>query len=410
MNSNPEGGFARVPRILFVDDEPLILSMIPHVITHFRGNWQIETASSGQQGLDRLANTSFDIIVSDLSMPQMNGMEFLSRARDLCPGATRIMFSSHSDRESVLDCSPLIHQFLPKPSSNELLIATLERAALVRTFLPETQMRDQVSRLEGIPSMPGVYAELMEQLQSPDTDIKDVAAIVSRDFGMTSQILRTVNSAYFGLRRPTSNISDAISHLGIETIKYLALTAGVFKEFRTRELGGLRVEPLWRHSLETARLARELANRERAGSKVAEDSFAAGLLHDLGKLVLAGSFSERYAMAGQMARSELLPWITAERNTFNCDHAEVGAYLLGLWGLPKPVVNAVRWHHFPLNDGNDTFTPLTAVHAANVLSQSGSKAPIEVARPEIDFLYIMKNSTAGSWNVWRREYGEPVEA
>ena len=261
MNSNPEGGFARVPRILFVDDEPLILSMIPHVITHFRGNWQIETASSGQQGLDRLANTSFDIIVSDLSMPQMNGMEFLSRARDLCPGATRIMFSSHSDRESVLDCSPLIHQFLPKPSSNELLIATLERAALVRTFLPETQMRDQVSRLEGIPSMPGVYAELMEQLQSPDTDIKDVAAIVSRDFGMTSQILRTVNSAYFGLRRPTSNISDAISHIGIETIKYLAMTAGVFKEFRTRELGGLRVEPLWRHSLETARLARELANR-----------------------------------------------------------------------------------------------------------------------------------------------------
>ena len=410
MNSNPEGSVPKTLRILFVDDEALILSMIPHVITHFRGDWKIETASSGRLGLERLANTQFDIVVSDLSMPGMNGMDFLSEVRDVCPGATRIMFSSHSDRESVLDCSPLIHQFLPKPSSNELLIATLERAALVRTFLPETEIRDMVSRLEGIPIIPSVYAELMEQLQSPETTITEVATIVSRDFGMTSQILRTVNSAFFGLRRPTSNISDAISHLGIETIKYLALSAGVFKEFRTRELGGLRVEPLWRHSLETARLARELANREHAGSKIAEDSFAAGLLHDIGKLILAGSYSERYAMAAELARSEGLPWITAERKTFKCDHAEVGAYLLGLWGLPKPVVDAVRWHHFPLNDSNDTFTPLTAVHAANVLSQCGSEEAMDVARPEIDFLYIMKNCSAGAWNVWRHEYAESVAA
>lgn len=387
-------------RVLFVDDEPMILEMVPRLLGHFRDNWHVETALGTADGLNRIRERAFDVVVSDLNMPGMGGMEFLKEVRLCCPSAARIIFSSYADKHSVLDCFDLIHQFLPKPVANNLLIATIQRAAMIRSLLPDDEIRGIVSNLDHVPSMPTLYLELTRQLNNSEASIQDIAETVSHDIGMTARFLKMVNSAYFGLPESTSCVEKAISHLGIEMVKYLALTAGVFSQFETRKMGGISMETLWTHSLRTASAAKQIATSENAGSRVIEAAMAAGLLHDIGKLVLATSFPDKYENVGRTAQSKQLEWLVAEREAFGFDHAEVGGYLLGLWGLPRLVVEAVAFHHFPSRGDQSCFSPLTAVHAADVLVQTERASHGGYGSPQIDFMYLAKSSRPHAVETW----------
>lgn len=395
-------------RVLFVDDEPLILGMVFRLLGHLRDDWQVETALGAADGLKRISEGAFDVVVSDLNMPGMDGMEFLKEVRHRCPGAARIIFSSYADRQAVLDCFDFIHQFLPKPVSNDLLLATIQRAAMIQSFLPNDEIREIVSKLDHVPSIPTLYLELTQQLNTSETDLEDISNTISQDIGMTAQILKMVNSAYFGLPQPTSSIEKAISHLGIEMVKHLALSSGVFSQFNTRKLGGISIESLWNHSIQTASAAKGIAKSQNAGRQVIEDSMAAGLLHDIGKLVLASSFPDKYENVGKSAQSKQVEWLVAEREAFGFDHAEVGGYLLGLWGLPSPIVEAVAFHHFPSRGDQSRFTPLTAVHAADVLVPTQHPSYGEIGSSQIDFMYVTKTSQPDALEIWRKALEETV--
>ena len=397
-------------RILFVDDEPLILGMILRLLGHLRDDWQVETALGASDGLKRIMERAFDVVVSDLNMPGMDGMEFLKEVRHRCPSAARIVFSSYADNQAVLDCFDLIHQFLPKPVSNELLLATIQRAAMIRSLLPNEEIREKVSKLDHVPSMPTLYLELTRQLNTSEITLEDIAKTISQDIGMTAQILKMVNSAYFGLPQPTSSIEKAINHLGIEMVKYLALTSGVFSQFETRKIGGISTEALWNHSIRTANAAKDIAKSQNAGRQVIEDAMAAGLLHDIGKLVLASSYPDKYEKVGKTAQSKQVEWLVAEREAFGFDHAEVGGYLLGLWGLPNPVVEAVAFHHFPSRGDQSRFTALTAVHAADVLVPTQHPSYDGIGSSQIDFMYLTKTGQPDTLEIWRKSLQEPVSA
>ena len=406
MNLEPAIGSNRKVTVLFVDDEPLILGIIPRLLSQLREEWEVKTATSAAQGLRMIEETVFDVVVSDLKMPGMGGVEFLRHVRQKCPHAARIIFSSYSDKQSVLDCLDVIHQFLPKPVPSELLVATIQRAAMMRSILPGAEIREKVAQMVRIPSMPNLYLELIQQLKSADVAIEDIAKTVSQDLGMTAQILKLVNSALFGLQQPTSCVADAISYVGIETVKYLALVSGIFSQFESNKLGGISMEILWRHSMRTASAAKLIAKNEGASRHVIADAFAAGLLHDLGKLVIASNYSEDYEELAQMAQARNLEWLVAEREAFGFDHAEVGGYLLGLWGLPTAVVEAVSFHHFPSRANQWNFTALTAVHAANVLVQTQRPAHGGIAAPQVDMMYLAKNCRPTAWQDWCADIAE----
>lgn len=393
-------------RILFVDDEPSILKFIPHLLGKFKNEWDIKTATSASKGFELLADSPFEVVVSDLNMPGVGGVEFLKQVKEHCPSAARIIFSSYSDRQTVQNCVGVIHQFLPKPFEKELLIATIQRAAMLQSLLPDTEIKETVSKMKCIPSIPTLYAELLRQLNSPATEIEDIAKTVSQDIGMTAQILKMVNSAFYGLDQPISSISEAINHIGIETVKYMALTLGVFSQFESSKLGGLSVETLWKHSQRTASAAKLITKSAGASRQITEDAVAAGMLHDLGKLVMASNFPEQYENVGRAAQALKIEWLVAERETFGFDHAEVGGYLLGLWGLPLPVVDAVAFHHFPSRRDQSAFTALTAVHAANVLVQTQRPSYGGIASPQIDFMYLSKTGRPDALEQWRTDLEE----
>ena len=231
--------------------------------------------------------------------------------------------------------------------------------------------------------------------------VEAVAAVVQRDLGMTAKILKLVNSAFFGLSRQVASPYEAVSYLGIETIKSLVLSLHAFSQYDASPLGGLLLEQIWNHSLRVADAAKDVAHFQGVRPKEVDEAFVGGLLHDTGKLVLACNFASDYAEILRLAETEDLNLTDAEQKVFACTHADVGGYLLGLWGLPVPVVEAVTWHHTPSVSLDEAFSPLTAVHVADVLEQEEEMGAMAHLQTALDLDYLRRLGLEDNIAVWR---------
>jgi HD-like signal output (HDOD) protein len=394
-------------RILFVDDEPLVLQGLQRVLRSMRQEWAMEFVESGPKALERMAQLPFDVIVSDMRMPGMNGAELLNQVMRLYPKTVRLILSGHADKDLILKCVGSTHQFLSKPCEAAALKATMQRAASVETCLRNERLRQLVGQMEHLPSIPALYTEIVEALQNPDTMVEEVGAIIARDVGMTAKILKLVNSAFFGLRRRLSNPTEAAVYLGLDTIRSLVLLLSAFSQFESIKLEGFSLEALCGHSLETAAATRILARAQAADAKLADEAFAAGMLHDTGRIILAANLPDQFIGALQAAAQEKLTLAEAESKVFGANHAEVGGYLLDLWGLPVPVVEAVALHHCPRAAVEKGFTPLTAVHVANVLAheiRGRSLVPVSGMDPD----YLTETGLRDRVDVWRAAWQESV--
>ncbi len=317
-------------RILFVDDEPNVLGGLRRMLYPLRGEWETAFASSGPDALAKLAESPFDVVVSDMRMPGMDGAQLLTEVMQRYPQVVRIVLSGQSDKEMILRSVGPAHQYLAKPCDAETLKQTIARACVLRDLLADERLKQLVTKVSSLPSLPTVYARMVEALQSPDASIQTVSRIVAEDVGMTAKILQLVNSAFFGLRRHVSSPSEAAVFLGLETIKALVLSIHVFSQFQGASVPGFSLEGLWKHSLAVGAGAKRLAAEENQDRRDVDHALMAGLLHDAGKLVLAANLPEQYAEAlARAADSQGPPW-QAERDVVGAGHAEVGAYLLGL--------------------------------------------------------------------------------
>ena len=368
--------------------------------------WRIEFARSAAAGVELISKKPVDLVISDLRLPGSSGIELLKEVRERCPESGRILYASDRDQSAALQHAGLVHQFLPKPCPPEWIRRAVERMAMMNSALSDPAIRRAVSKLERVVSLPTLYLKLVRQLQSVETPIEDIAATVSQDIGMTAEVLKLVNSAFFGLPQPTSNVAEAITFLGCDVLKYLVLALGIFSQFEHRNLGGLDLEALWRHSSRTAHAAKFIAKYESANHEIIEDALAAGLLHDLGKLVLASQHPDLTKQVSLNARENNVEWFEEERCIFGFDHAEVGGYLLGLWGLPIGVVQAVTFHHAPTKSGNTDFTALTAVHASNVLVQMDGPSHPEVLPAQASPEYFLKLGHANALERWHEALEE----
>jgi HD-like signal output (HDOD) protein/ActR/RegA family two-component response regulator len=354
-------------RILFVDDESLVLEGLQRMLRSMRADWEMVFVQSGSKALELMAQDPFDVVISDMRMPGMNGAELLAEVLKRFPKTVRLVLSGHADRDLVMKCVGSTHQYLSKPCQPEELKAAIARAGDLDLSLRDQGLRHLISRMDRLPSMPSLYVEIVDKLQDPEIGVDDIGAIVAKDMAMTAKILKLVNSAFFGLGRQISSPAEAVTYLGMDTIKSLVLSIHAFSQFATVKVGTFSIDALWVHSQNTAGLAKEIARMEEAEQKLMDEAFVAGLLHDTGKLVLASNFLEQYDQVSQAGHNGSLALLTAEENTFGANHAEVGGYLLGLWGLPVPVVEAIALHHQPGMCPHQAFSPLTAVHVADAL-------------------------------------------
>jgi HD-like signal output (HDOD) protein/CheY-like chemotaxis protein len=348
-------------RILFVDDEVKLLQGFKRMLRNMRRDWEMSFAVGGKNALDLMAKDGFDVVVTDMRMPEMDGVQLLSNIIEHHPATIRIALSGQSDEDAVIKSTKLAHQFLAKPCEPELLKETINSGCALSNL---------IGQIDSLPSLPSLYAELMNELNSPDGSINKIGEIVSKDLAMTAKILHLANSAYFGFRTQISNPGKAVIMLGINTVKALVLSIQIFSQFDfDKDLTNF-IETLWQHSMSTGILAKKIMASETDDKDLIDNAFMGGILHDLGKLVLASKFPDRYLQIISSSSTESDAVSDREREIFGVTHSALGAYLTGLWGLPVGVIEAISRHHDPSNCMIHQIRPLTAVHAANGLLQN----------------------------------------
>lgn len=389
-------------RVLFVDDEPKILDGLKRMLRSMRNEWDMHFTNNALEALQLIEEQSFDVVVSDMRMPGMDGAEFLTEVMNRFPQVARLALSGQADEELIMRSVRPVHQYLSKPCESEALKSTILRVCALRDQLNADELKQLTSQLKSIPSRPTLYAKIIEELESENASIKKVGQIISCDIGMTAKILHMVNSAFFGLRRNVSDPSHAVNLLGIDTVKNLVLSIQVFSAFEDTKIPGFSLEKLWRHSANTALFAKEIARSMEANKETVDDAFGAGMLHDVGSLIVASSLPELYTKTLSLAEVAGLHIQDAEMRVFGATHAQVGAHLLGLWGLPDSFVEAVAFHHSPGGIAGNQFTALTAVHLANVYDCHISSFCESGNPPEFCLEYLEGIGVAGRLEEWQK--------
>jgi HD-like signal output (HDOD) protein/CheY-like chemotaxis protein len=394
-------------RILFVDDEPKILEGLRRMLRGMRSTWEMVFVDNASQALQALAAERFDIIVSDMRMPLMNGAQLLEQVRNLYPHTVRIILSGHSDQELIMKSVGLVHQYLAKPCDAEKLQKVLQRAATLRHLLNQGNLIGLVSRIEALPCRPQLHSTLLEKLDSEESSAESIGELVAQDMGMSATVLKLVNSSFFGLGHHIASPQQAVSFLGLDVIKGLVLSVGLFNVFKDNLVPGMSFKELWRHSLATAGFARKLMTTQKDEEPIMLDyAFLAGMLHDVGKLVLASVAHQDYTRVIQHVQENNQPVWISEQEIIGTSHAMAGAYLMGLWGVREEVMLAMAFHHRPVFSpyvkGRKGRLLMAIVHAANVLEHEMCVVNTHYHRPKIDQGFLSEAGLQDRLPIWRQ--------
>ncbi len=391
-------------RILFVDDDELILRSVERVLRRpaAESGWELCFANDGEAALLEMARAPVEVILCDANMEKMSGATLLRRVQERDPSVVRILLSGHTGLDLLRTALPYAHQFLPKPCDGQLLKSTLDSACAVRGLLARPEMRQLVGSSNDLPSAPRTFIELSNALSNPNTSARSVADIVERDIAISARVLQLVSSAFYGLPRAVTSVGGAVAYLGVEVIKAIVLSVEVGRMFPvTQSVADFSVDALQRHGTRVSQLAKRLLGYEPGGDVL----LVAGLLQDTGQLVLASRAASRFAIALSTSHSRKQPLFELETEMFGASHAEIGAYLLGLWGLPQRVVHAVANHLEPQRSGSRIFDAAAALYVANLLANDPDVPALEEVPPHsvaLDLAFLRAIGVAHQLEEWRR--------
>lgn len=388
---SPDGEPSR--RILFVDDEIEILNGIQRMLRSMQGTWDMHFTQSGQEALAFLESNPVDVVVSDFSMREMNGLDFLKQVKSLNPEVIRIMLSGEINKSFIMKTVRIVHQFIAKPSDADTLKNTIIRACDLKKLLINDDLRRTVANMDTLPSLPTVYAEITKELRSKDASMKKIGQLIGKDTAMTTKILQLVNSAFFSLPTHISSPDQAVMLLGFDTVKALVLHYEIFSKIKINPAFSTFLESLSRHNMEIGNLAKRICEDVDKDKVNTDQAFMGGLLHDCGKLILASNFPKDYSHVIALSKEEGRTYLSAEQEIFGTSHSEVGAYLTGIWGFPLPIVNAIFHHHDPLKIQEQHMGPETAVYIANAMSDGSNE--------DINWEFMSKRGFSGRVDSWK---------
>lgn len=353
-------------RMLFVDDDSDLLQGLQRMLRSKRSEWDMTFVNGPKEALEMMQKTCFDVIVTDMRMPEIDGAQLLTEVKTLCPKSVRIILSGQAELSTIIKSIASTHQYLSKPCDPETLKVSIERATNLQKLMKSTQLAEFISQLDRLPSQPSLYSGVHEELKNEKPSIEKIGGLISCDVAMSAKVLQLVNSCFFGPKREIFNIQEAVGILGIELLRELALSHDIFVQTDSGYIGGLKIEQLNQHSIAVGNFAQRLAVMEGLERANAEICSTTGLLHDIGKVILALFAPDKYqeVMTLKEGRSRSLE---KEIELFGTSHCEVGAYLLGLWGLPSAIVDASSYH-YALN--HREFSVLTALQVADLLASA----------------------------------------
>ena len=386
--------------ILFVDDEQMILQGLKRALYSMRSEWKMHFAQSGREGLALLQEHDLDIVVSDMYMPEMDGADFLSLVQKEHSHVIRLILSGHSDHALLLRTIIPAHKFLHKPCSKDVLVQAVNRVLLARKFVQEPALRAQINQIGTLPTHPLFYPLAIEALSKDSC--KEVSAILPFDVAMVANIMKVVMNSFAGDSKAPSTLEAAAQTLGVDIIKELVCRREDFAVYQDFLFPDYSILQLWRHSLRTARYAAAIAATQSSDALFVDQCYTAGLLHDVGKMVLLLKFGEEYVQNLKQAVQEEMQVREVESRAFNTTHEAAGAYLLCLWGLPLKTVEAVAFHSRPGCTRGPEFKPVTAVHVANVLDHYFLGFSARHSKRQLDQSFLEKNGFMERMPLWKK--------
>lgn len=395
-------------RILVIDSGSALADGIQDHLATKQRDGRIRLASDRDTALSEIEGGRHDAVVCAIDSMGIDGWEILGRIQSGSPTTVRIAVAK--DVQATMPSVSTAHRLVPSPASPSDVLDVVDRCCNLQGLLVSPSIARLVGSVGTLPSLPHLYAQLLQMLADPEIGLRDLAAVVEKDTPIAARILQVANSAFFGLPRQVKTIEQALNYTGVNTVKSLVLAAEVFRAFSDGNGGVSRVplDEIQDHALLAANIARRLP----ADRDTAEEAFTAALLHDVGKLVLASRLPDEFLENLAQSEEQQRPIQDIEEERYGVSHAEIGAYLLALWGLPETIVEAVAHHHSPMRVAHDAFELLDAVHLANhlALEQDADGGEDHAAEPPLDPQWLDALQLHERITEWRAMAAEQVGA
>ena len=396
-------------RILFVDDEPGALEGLRFRLHRLSSKWEIGWAGSALLAIEQMQRQPYDVVVTDLRMPGMDGAQLLEIVSARWPQTIRIVLSGYADRQQTMRVVPLAHQYLSKPCEPKQLEDVIDRCLQLYDLLYGPRLRAIVGGIRKLPTIRRIYSALQGIVQDDKVTVSEVARLVGTDPAIAARVLQIVNSAFFRLARRITKIEQAVSYLGFTVIRNVATSVEIFSQWPSNASGHLKQAKLQAHVHAVAAAAGALTVQ----TSIANDTMLAGLLHDIGYWVLAQECSAELRASAELAAAARIPMHEAESRIIGASHAEIGAYLLGLWGLPYSVIEAVAHHHEPKRVSQSYFDVLAALAVAQSLVPADDASAFDFTVPadsRVDESYLISVKAPFDWSEAQRRVADTIQS
>ncbi|ERP31991.1 response regulator [Chitinivibrio alkaliphilus] len=385
--------------VLFVDNDPQWIVRYQSVFSN-SSQWDCFYAEDVLAAVDYLNYLDVDIIVTELQLPLFDGTQILEYVRKRYPRIIRLILTDHEKIEGYLDIVRLAHQFLRKAHSVDRIEEIVQNLYRLHRLVISRHARDMVSSMDSIPALPDAYYRLKAEIDRSEPSLRRVGAIVESDVGLSTTILKLINSSFFAIAEPVTTPSQAVTLLGAEVIKSLVVSSHLFSHFAEKETCDSVAEVMI-HSKLVAGFVGEICAYHKVRKSVRETAVMAALLHDLGRLVFESSFHDKYGKAIGISSVTSESLSESERQVLGADHAEVGAYLLGLWGFQYRTVEAVAFHHAPSKCVSADNMLLSILHAADMFALERQERRINFGTEYMDRTYVDETIGLDRWDEWR---------
>jgi HD-like signal output (HDOD) protein len=329
-----------------VDDEQSILSSLKSLLRKHR--YDLHVFETGSAAVEYITHNTPDIIISDMRMPEMSGIEFLDQAELICPTSTRLMLSGYEDKSIIFDAIAhgIAQQYIMKPWEDHELLTIIENVVQTRWDLQRRQLDTMLQSISSLPSPPQAKLQIQRILTNENRSIKELAADVEKVPALVARILHIANSVYYAARQPISTTLDAVSFIGADYVESLILAMSVFHRAEDNLLKEFSepLDELWRHAVHRATLARTIAEVW-PGFQQPTIAYTVCLLQDIGFIIRFTLDPDKARQLVHVTKSLHLSMHEAESKVYTVPHTTVGAALLQLWNFPESIVTAIDRHH-----------------------------------------------------------------
>ncbi len=384
--------------ILFVDDEPAILRTIKRTLRKLPDGYRIDLEADPAAALRLIAEKDYDLVVTDMRMPRINGHEVLAAAAKANPRCVRAVLSGYSAEADTAQAARYAHLFIGKPFAPKAILNLIERAEALGGMPLSDPLRRRLGALKALPPLPQLFASLTQALADAAhaPSLNEIAAIVARDISLSAKVMQLANSAFYSGSRTLNSVEPAVKRLGTRLLTGLVLQQEMF----SRQPLPQTLEPwrdrLNRESLATASLSAAIARDQGLDAIACEEAGLAGMLRDIGRLMLVNEIDDPQMTLNMETRLHGSELCAEEEALLGAHHGWIGAYLLRLWEFPPAVVQAVAWHHHPSASGIPGMGILTALHAADALLSEQTRGS-----GFLDLPYLRSVGCADALPAWR---------